>query len=116
MGFVECPFGTSGEELARLIESSCTGVGLDLNLCRARGYDGALNMSGECKGAACILRQDYPKALYFHCASHKLNLCVVNSCQLRSFANMMGMITSFANFFTYAKETEITGGSRKVLS
>ena len=32
VGFVECPFGTSGEELARLIESRCTGVGLDLDL------------------------------------------------------------------------------------
>ena len=59
VGFVECPFGTSGEELARLIESSCTGVSFDFNLCRAEGYDGASNMSGECKGAARLLHQDY---------------------------------------------------------
>ena len=75
VGFVECPFDTIGEELARLTESSCTGVGLNLNLCRAQGYDGASSMSGECKEAAGLLAQDYPKALYFYCASHKLNLC-----------------------------------------
>lgn len=106
LGFVECPFGTTGEELGTLIKSSCTAIGLDLNLCRAQGYDGASNMSGECKGAAGLLRRDYPKALYFHCASHKLNLCVANSCQLRSVANMMGMITSFANFFNYSPKRQ----------
>ena len=95
--FVECPFGTSGEELATLIENSCTGDGKELNLRRAQ----ASSMSGECKGAVCLLCQDYPKTLYFYCASHKLNMCVANSCQLRSIANMMDMITSFANFFNY---------------
>ena len=50
--FVECPFARSREELARLVEISCPGVGLDLNLHSAQGYDGRSNMSGECKGAA----------------------------------------------------------------
>ena len=43
------------------------------------GYGGAGNMSGKAKGAAAVIQKDYPEALYFHCTSHQLNLCVVKS-------------------------------------
>ena len=100
MGFVECVGGTTGMLLAELIEASCLSIGLDLNLCRGQGYDGAGNMAGHCSGAAKIMQLKYPKAVYFHCASHKLNLCVAHSCKLASVANMMSVISSIANFLT----------------
>ena len=83
IGFVECECGTSGRDVATLIEESCHRFGLNMQSCRGQGYDGAGNMSGSCNGASAIIRSKYPKAIYFHCASHKLNLCVANSCQLR---------------------------------
>ena len=46
-------------------------------------------MAGATKGAASIIRSQYPKAIYFHCASHKLNLCVASSCKLSCVNTMM---------------------------
>ena len=73
--FAECVYGTTGSQLADIIEDTCTGAGLDLTKLRGQGYDGAANMAGVCSGAAKLLQTKYPKALYFHCASHKLNVC-----------------------------------------
>ena len=35
-------------QLASLIEATCHSLGLDMNLCRGQGYDGAGNMAGKC--------------------------------------------------------------------
>lgn len=94
ISFIKCDQGTTGEEVARLIKSTCQSVGLDFKLCRGQGYDGAGNMAGVTKGAATIIRSDNTKALYFHCASHKLNLCVAHSCKLSSVNNMMSSISA----------------------
>ena len=75
-------------------------------LCRAQGYDGAGNMAGHCNGAAKIIKSKYCKAVFFHCASHRLNLCVANSCSLRSVKNMMDTITRLATFFNYSPKRQ----------
>ena len=106
IGFVECESGTSGHAIASLIEESCHRFGLNMQLCRGQGYDGAGNMSGSCSGASAIIRSKYPKAIYFHCASHKLNLCIANSCQLRTVSNMMSVITGISNFYNYSPKRQ----------
>jgi hypothetical protein len=106
LAFVECEQGTSGEAIASLIESTCQSLGLDLHKCRGQGYDGASNMSGAVNGASSKINSKYPKALYFHCASHKLNLCIARSCQLTSIANMMDVITCLASFFNYSPKRQ----------
>ena len=100
--FIECEHGTSGSQLATLIESTCVEIGLDMSMCRGQGYDGAGNMSGKCVGAAKLLRDKYPKAYYLHSASHRLNLCIVHLLQLTSISNMFSVITSLANFFNFS--------------
>ena len=57
-----------------IIEEACKIVKLDMSKLRGQGYDGAANMTGRCNGAAKLILCKYPKALYFHCTSHKLNL------------------------------------------
>lgn len=104
--FVECVHGTTGSQLADLIEDTCTSVGLDLTKLRGQGYDGAANMGGVCSGAAKLLQTRYPKALYFHCASHKLNLCVAQSCKLSSVANVMNQVNSLAKFFNLSPKRQ----------
>lgn len=106
LAFLECEQGSSGENVASLIVSNCQSLGLNLQMCRGQGYDGASNMSGMMKGASSIIRSKFPKALYFHCASHKLNLCIAHSCQLTSITNMMDVITSLANFFNYSPKRQ----------
>lgn len=49
--------------------------GFDANKC-GQGYDGCLTMAGNIGGVQKIMQEKYKKALFFHCASHKLNLVV----------------------------------------
>ncbi len=74
LAFVECEHGTFGEQVVTLIENTCLRLGLDLRQCRGQGFDGASNMAGAVNGADSRIRSKFPKALYFHCVSHKLNL------------------------------------------
>ena len=104
--FVECEHGTDGKQLAMLIESTCNAIGLELNMCRGQGYDGAANMAGLCNGAAKLFQCTYPKAIYFHCASHKLNLCVAQSCRLSGIGNLMNNISSLSNFFNLSPKRQ----------
>ena len=106
MAFIECEQGTTGEQMAILIQDSCNTLGLDFSMCRGQGYDGAGNMAGSVKGAAQRIRSIYPKAMYFHCAAHKLNLSIAQSCQLASVSNMMDAITCLANFFNYSPQRQ----------
>ena len=48
------------------------------------------NMSGKTKGCGPRLQREFPKAAYFWCASHRLNLCIVSSVVERDVRNMMG--------------------------
>ena len=41
------------------------------------------------RGVAVRIREKHPKALYTHCAAHRLNLCVVKVCSLREVNNVM---------------------------
>ena len=63
-------------------------------------------MSGKNQGVSAILLSKYPKVMYFHCASHKLNLCIVQACKLTSIANMMDTISCLANFFNFSPQRQ----------
>ncbi len=58
-----------------------------------QGYNGASNMSAR-HGIQGILSKENNKALYVHCNSHILNLCIVQACYLRSIRNMSGTVLS----------------------
>ena len=42
-------------------------------------YDGASNMAGARAWVKSVVQRDAPKAMYVHCAAHRLNLCVKHS-------------------------------------
>ena len=84
VGFVECDEGITGAALATKIMSTLQGYGLNLKNLRGHAYDGAANMSGATRGAAALIREQCPLALYLHCVSHCLNLAVVKSLQQTS--------------------------------
>ena len=56
-------------------------------------------MAGRSKGVSSHILSEYPKALYTHCAAHRLNLCVVKCCSLREVSNMMEVPDKTAHFF-----------------
>ena len=97
--FVECDRVT-GEALAENIEHTLEEVGLHLENCRGQGYDGASAMSSQVKGVSGRILTKNPKALYFHCSSHRLNLVVAKTCELPSVKNMLGTAQKISSFFS----------------
>ena len=106
--FVECENGITGLALAEKIKSALQDkYSLDMINLRGQCYDGAENMSGVRNGLAARVTQEFPKAVYTWCSSHKLNLCVVKSCDITEARNMIDKATEVANFlqlFTSKKE------------
>ena len=64
----------------------------------AKAYDGASNMSASTAGVQARIREASPLALYTHCQSHQLNLCIVKACSLPKIRNASGVISEIANF------------------
>ena len=92
LGFYECAEGISGEAVSNLVLDAVRKLGLRMEDCRGQCYDGAGNMAGKCKGAASRIIRQFPLAMYVHCNSHQLNLCVVKACNLQSVRNMMNIL------------------------
>ena len=82
--FIHCNEGVSGEALKdKIIDCLLNELNLDVENCRGQCYDGAGNMAGKYSGvAACILNLN-PLALFTHCASHRLNLCIAAALKTR---------------------------------
>ena len=98
-GFVVCNEGLSGQAIAKKNLQALKELDLDPNFCRGQGYDEVGNMSGKCSGASSISKRQYPKALYVHCRSHLLNLCVASACSIPFVRNMMSFVKSVSDFF-----------------
>ena len=80
MEYIHCP--SLGEDIANQIQDALNKYGLDMNKLQGHCYDGAGNMSGIHSGASSVIMKKFPKALYFHCSSHRLNLVVAANCKI----------------------------------
>ena len=99
VGFVLCDTGTTGRVLSDKILSTLQTFNLDLRMLRGQGYDGAGNMAGKYSGTAALIQQQYPLAVYTHCAAHVLNLCIVKEMSIVPVRNMMGTLKDIYLFF-----------------
>ena len=61
-------------------------------------------MAGQ--GVWQIIQQKAPKAVYFHCASHRLNLAIVSACSISAFKNVESYIGEIASFFYYSAKRQ----------
>ena len=98
LGFQECISGTTGEAIADNILSK-----LEAELLRGQAYDGAGAMAGRVKGVTSHITAKYPKAIYTHCASRRLNLCVVKCCSISEVNNVMQVADKIALFSNLPK-------------
>lgn len=73
---------------------------------RGQCYDGASNMSGARSGCKSIVMREAPKAMYVHCAAHRLNLAVVSGCKLQAFKSTEGTIGEIARFFHFSPKRQ----------
>ena len=81
IAFHECMSGVTGEANSENI-SNLAVLQLQPHLFHGQAYDGAGAMSELFKGVAARITSKNPKAVYTHCASHHLNLCVVKFCSV----------------------------------
>ena len=108
LGFQECISGTTGEAIADNILSKLTDWKLEAELLRGQAYDVAGAMAGRVKGAASRIIAKYSKAIYTHCASHRLNLCVVKCCSISEVNNVMQVGDKIARFFSNSPKRQAT--------
>jgi uncharacterized protein YukE len=71
----------TGMHISKNILLHAAQFGLDMGKCIGQGYDGCGSMAGKEQGVAARITALYPAAKYFHCASHKLSLCVSSACK-----------------------------------
>lgn len=65
---------TDSETLFKVVEDVLLRCQLKFSSCRGQCYDGASNVSGSITGLQTRVREVEPRALFTHCAGHKLNL------------------------------------------
>ena len=103
LGFVPCKLGLSGEAVAQTILNTLHELDLPIDDCRGQGgYDGAGNMAGKLSGAAARITAHQEKAIYVHCNSHILNLCVATCCKEQVLRNMMDHVRVASEFFHFS--------------
>ena len=99
VGFHLCEEGTSGRAIKNVITNAVADLGLNMNDCRGQCYDGAGNMAGRLNGASTLIKEDYNKAIYFHCMNHRLNLCIADTCSYQLVRDMMATVRKLSEFF-----------------
>ncbi|XP_046851774.1 52 kDa repressor of the inhibitor of the protein kinase-like [Xenia sp. Carnegie-2017] len=100
IAFLQCKWGLSGENLAKLILDKLKDLGLPIEDCHGQGYDGAGAVAGCVKGLAAQILKLNSKALYTHCYSHRLNLSVCDSLsdiEVKKVLNKIKDVTNFIN-------------------
>lgn len=92
------------EFIYKTILEACTHMKLDLNKCVGQGYDGCATMAGCISGVQKRIKDMYPRAHFFHCASHRLNL-VIND--LNVLPEVRNCITKIKDTITFFKESAV---------
>ncbi|XP_046854933.1 52 kDa repressor of the inhibitor of the protein kinase-like isoform X1 [Xenia sp. Carnegie-2017] len=107
MCFLHCKWGLSGQQLSKLILETLEKFALPIMDCRGQGYDGAGAVSGHINGLAAHILRTNPKALYTHCYSHRLNLCVCDTLSNVEINNMLSVVSQAANFINISQTRNI---------
>ncbi len=104
--FIHLNTGISGQALKEKVLHCLTEeLNFDIQVFRGQCYNGAGNMAG--KGLAARIRQTIKWALYTHCTSLRLNLCVAASCRIQSVKSMMDNIKVISKFFNNLPKRQI---------
>ena len=75
LGLIQLP-NTKAETIFVAIKDILIRCSLPIKQCCGQAYDGAGNMSGIRNGVQALFKKEANHALYVHCLTHSLNLCV----------------------------------------
>lgn len=98
MGFVELE-KLDAKYVADTILQFTEKLGIEMTKLIGLGFDGCSTMAGKDTGVQKRIREKYSKAIYFHCASHRLNLVVNDLNQVPEIRNTIGTIKQVIRFF-----------------
>lgn len=87
------------ETISMAILNFLAELGLDMDKMIGLGFDGCSTMAGKESGVQQRIRAKFPKANFFHCASHRLNLVINDLCSVREIQNAAGSIKETIKFF-----------------
>ena len=62
-------------------------------------------MSSSTVEVQSLIRDVSPLAMYIHCHSHQLNICIVKACSISQIGNASGLISEIAKFFNYTYQS-----------
>ncbi len=101
LGFIDCSERADATGIYGHIKHFLDACGIYTLPIIAQSYDGAAVMSGHINGVQQKLRQDHPSAVYMHCMAHKLNLVLVDACNVnRTAAMFFQILESLYAFFS----------------
>ena len=103
--FIDCE-SVSGESICENIIQALRKFNLQPELCRAQTYDGAGSMAGRLNGCAARFQREIPEAVYYHCASHQLNLTLSKTSNIKEIQLMLNALTSVGLFFKYSPKCQ----------
>uniref|UniRef100_A0A8D9BNX0 Zinc finger MYM-type protein 1 n=1 Tax=Cacopsylla melanoneura TaxID=428564 RepID=A0A8D9BNX0_9HEMI len=89
----------SAEGVSQTILELCDKLGLDMKKLVGQGYDGASTFSGHINGVHKKVQEKFPKALYVHCAAHRLNLVLKDVLSVPEVRNCFGVVGDIVNLF-----------------
>ena len=101
----ECFFGfreasdLTGAGLASKLLATLTTVSIPVSYMVGQGYDGAAVMSGCKNGVQKHIRDKYSTAMYVHCISHCLNLCLMKAGQVTGIKKAVTVINEISVFY-----------------
>lgn len=86
--------------LANIILQKLDDWGLDIQDLRGQRYERASNTLGKFKGVQARLKEENQKALYDHCASHYLSVCILKACGVLHVRNMFELSREVSLFIS----------------
>ncbi|XP_060845763.1 zinc finger MYM-type protein 1-like [Rhopalosiphum padi] len=93
----------TGISLSSAIINGLISCGVQCDFLFGQGFDGASNMSGKFNGVQAIIREQYPQAIYVHCAAHSLNLAVSTASNIKPIRNCLGILEKMYVFLKTPK-------------
>ena len=84
LGLIQLP-NTRAETIFQAAKDVLIRCSLTINLCGGQANEVAANMSGIRNEGHALFKKEVHQALYIHCLTHSLNLClkdVTNNCEL----------------------------------
>jgi len=89
----------TGAGLSSQVLSILDTLGVDLAYMVGQGYDAAAAMSGDKNGVQKHIAAKCPSALYVHCATHSLNLCLTKAADVPEIRAAVTPMNSVAVFY-----------------